>query len=247
MKFFTIEENIKESPDVNTLIFYDNAKIAPGQFIMAWVPGINYIPLSFSSVLDPKSITIKIYGDASAYLAGLKPGDKLFYDGIYGNGYNIVPGKKMLIGAGSGIASLVPLIDSNTTGIISGKTGSDVLFSRKFAKEKLYIVTDDGSLGKKGFVAAAMAELDIEDFDMIYVCGPEIMMRSVLNYVKGMHVNCQFSLERSMKCGIGLCDSCSINGFQVCRDGPVFSIDQLKSMDEFGRTKLTSSGKRIFF
>jgi dihydroorotate dehydrogenase electron transfer subunit len=246
MKYFTIEENLKESPDVNTLIFRDPIKIKPGQFIMAWAPRINYIPLSFSSVLDPKSITIKIYGDASAYLAGLNPGDKLLYDGIYGNGYDMVSGKKLLIGAGSGIASLVPLIDNNTTGIISGKTGDDILFRANFAKERLHIVTDDGSLGKKGFVSSAMDELNIEDFDMIYVCGPEIMMRSVLNYVKDTHVNCQFSLERSMKCGIGLCDSCSINGLQVCRDGPVFSLDKLKTLDEFGRTKLTSSGKRVF-
>jgi len=245
MKYFTIKENIRESRDVNTLTFEDDIKIKPGQFIMAWAPRINYIPLSFSSVSQIKSITVKIYGEASAYLAGLKPADKLFYDGVYGNGYDAVPGKKLLIGAGSGIASLIPLIDENTTGIISGKTGNDILFSSKFKKEKLHIVTDDGSMGKKGFVATAMDELDIESFDMIYVCGPEIMMFSVLNYLKGMKVNCQFSLERSMKCGIGLCDSCSINGFQVCRDGPVFSIEKLKSMDEFGRTKLTSSGKRV--
>ena len=247
MKYFIIAENKRESHNVNTLVFHDDISIVPGQFIMAWAPRINDIPLSFSSISDPKAITIKVYGDASAYLAGLRPGDRLFYEGPYGNSYDIVPGKKLLVGAGSGIASLMPLIDGNTTGVISGKTAEDILFSDRFAEGKLHIVTDDGTAGKKGFVTAAMDELDIEDFDMIYVCGPEIMMKSVLDYLKDKNVNCQFSLERSMKCGVGLCDSCSINGYQVCRDGPVFSIAELKSMDEFGRTRLTYSGKRVFF
>jgi dihydroorotate dehydrogenase electron transfer subunit len=247
MKYFTVKENIRESQNVNTLIFEDNIPVIPGQFIMAWIPGVNEIPLSFSSVSNHKSITIKVYGDASAALAGLKNGDKLFYGGPYGNGYKIVPGKKLLIGAGSGIASLIPLRDDYTTGIISGKTAGDILFRDRFAGNELHIVTDDGTAGKKGFVSTAMDGLDVEDFQMIYACGPEIMLKSVFDYLKDRNADCQFSLERSMKCGVGLCDSCSINGYQVCRDGPVFSMEQLKNMDEFGRTKLTYSGRRVLF
>lgn len=247
MKYFTVMENIKESENVNTLLFRDNINVKPGQFIMAWVPGINEIPLSFSSVSDIKSITIKVYAEASATLAKLNKGEKLFYEGPYGNGYTPKKGKKLLIGAGSGIASLIPLIDEETTGIISGKTSGDILFKNRFDKKRLYIATDDGSEGIKGFATSAMEHLDIESFEMIYVCGPEPMMKSVFDYLNGREVNCQFSLERSMKCGVGLCDSCSVNGFQVCRDGPVFSIEQLKNMDEFGKTRLTASGKRIFF
>ncbi|WP_337860502.1 dihydroorotate dehydrogenase electron transfer subunit [Ferroplasma sp.] len=247
MKYFTVMENIKESKNVNTVTFNDDISIIPGQFIMAWVPGVNEIPLSFSSVSDRKSITIKIYGEASAQLAKLNKGDKLFYEGPYGNGYSTVRGKKLIIGAGSGIASLMPLVDQHTTGIISGKTADDILFEKRFDKNKLHIVTDDGSKGTKGFATSALENLDMEDFEMIYVCGPEIMMKSVFDYVNDKNVNCQFSLERSMKCGIGLCDSCSVNGYQVCRDGPVFSLDQLRTMDEFGRTRITTSGRRIFF
>ncbi|WP_061950728.1 hypothetical protein [Acidiplasma cupricumulans] len=88
--------------------------------------------------------------------------------------------------------------------------------------------------------------MDINEFDMIYVCGPEIMMKSVYDYLLNKTDRVEFSLERPMKCGIGICDSCSINGIQVCRDGPVFSIKDLKNMDEFGRTRLSFSGKRIY-
>lgn len=247
MKYFTVSENIREAENVNTLEFYDDIRIIPGQFIMAWVPGINQIPLSFSSTGSPKSITVKVYGDASAKIAGMKTGDRIFYEGPYGNGFNNITGKKLVIGAGSGIAPLVPLVNESTTGIISGKTASDIILTSKFNPDRLIIATDDGTAGIKGFATEAMREIDIESFDMIYACGPEIMLKAVFDYIKGRDVKCQFSLERSMKCGIGICDSCSINGYQVCHDGPVFTSEQLMKMDEFGRTKLTYSGKRVFF
>ncbi len=247
MRFFTVLKNIMETENVNTLIFRDNLKIIPGQFIMAWVPGINQIPLSFSSVGNPKSITVKVYGEASGKLAHMKPGDKIFYEGPYGNGFRDIKGKKLVIGAGSGIAPLIPLVNYDTTGILSGKTSGDIILSSKFSNGNLKIVTDDGTAGKKGFATVAMNELEIENFDMIYVCGPEVMLKAIFDYIKNRNIECQFSLERSMKCGIGICDSCSINGYQVCRDGPVFTLDQLKKMDEFGRTRLTYSGKRVFF
>ncbi|HKJ96647.1 MAG TPA: dihydroorotate dehydrogenase electron transfer subunit, partial [Thermoplasmataceae archaeon] len=58
-------------------------------------------------------------------------------------------------------------------------------------------------------------------------------------------VKAEFSLERLMKCGIGICDSCSVDGYQLCRDGPVFDIESIGRMREFGVTKLTDSGRRV--
>ncbi len=246
MKYAYIIDNVQESENVNTIAFSSDDDIKPGQFIMAWVPGINEIPLSFSSINKIKKITVKIYGEASEHVAHLKRGDYLYYSGPYGKPFTIVPGKKLLIGAGTGIAPLIPIIDGNTYGIISGKSKKDIIFENHF-KDRLKIVTDDGSCGMKGYVTTALKTVDLDKFDMLYVCGPEIMLKSVFDYIKNINVNAQFSLERSMKCGIGLCDSCSINGYQVCTDGPVFSVDQLKNMDEFGRTKLQYSGKRVYF
>ncbi len=246
MKHEYIIDNIKESENVNTIVFSSDDEIKPGQFIMAWDPGVNEIPLSFSYINKIKKITVKIYGKASEDIAHLKKGDYLYYSGPYGKPFTIVPGKKLLIGAGTGIAPLIPLIDDNAYGIISGKTKNDILFEKYF-KNKLKIVTDDGSYGIKGYVTSALKLINLNEFDMIYACGPEIMLKSVYDYIKDMDLNAEFSLERPMKCGIGICDSCSINGYQVCTDGPVFSLKQLKNMDEFGRTRLHYSGKRMYF
>ena len=71
------------------------------------------------------------------------------------------------------------------------------------------------------------------------------MLYNAYLYFRKIGVNAQLSLERTMKCGIGICDSCSIGGFQLCRDGPVFFMKELEEMQEFGNSKLTYSGKRV--
>ncbi len=243
MKTSIIYESIKLNDNTYIIKFQDNENIGPGQFIMVWVPGINEIPLSFSGLGDLKEITIKIYGKASEHIAHLKKGDTIFFRGPYGKPFENVAGKKLLIGAGTGIAPLVPLINKNAYGVLSGKTGEDIIFQDRF--EKKSIVTDDGSYGKKGYAVDALKDIDLSEFDMIYACGPEIMLKSVMDYIININGKAQFSLERPMKCGIGICDSCSINGYQVCTDGPVFSLNQLMEMPEFGNTRLSYSGKRI--
>ncbi|MEM0139809.1 MAG: dihydroorotate dehydrogenase electron transfer subunit [Ferroplasma sp.] len=247
MKYYNILKVRKDSENVATISIDGDEVVKPGQFIMAWVPGMNMIPLSFSSVSSPKEITVKAYGPPSAHLTQLKAGERLFFEGPFGNGFNIVNGKKLLIGAGTGIAPLIPLIDENTYGLISGRTATDLILEDRFHPERLLIATDDGTMGRKGYATDVLRELNLEKFEMLYVCGPEIMLKSVYDYIKDMKVAAQFSLERPMKCGIGICDSCSINGYQVCRDGPVFTKEQLSHMDEFGRTRLKYSGKRIYF
>ncbi|EQD79882.1 dihydroorotate dehydrogenase electron transfer subunit, partial [mine drainage metagenome] len=69
----------------------------------------------------------------------------------------------------------------------------------------------------------------------------------VVDHVSGKEINMELSLERNMKCGIGLCDSCSVDGFQICKDGPTFDLRDVRNMQEFGKTKLTESGKRVWF
>jgi dihydroorotate dehydrogenase electron transfer subunit len=71
------------------------------------------------------------------------------------------------------------------------------------------------------------------------------MMKKVLDWSLQHGVAMQAGLERYMKCGIGLCDSCAIDGLQVCRDGPVFSRDALAGMEDFGRRKRTPSGRLV--
>jgi dihydroorotate dehydrogenase electron transfer subunit len=81
---------------------------------------------------------------------------------------------------------------------------------------------------------------------MIYTCGPEQMMRKVSDLAEKHGVALEASLERLMRCAIGLCGSCVVGRYRVCRDGPVFTISQLKEVkSEFGVSKRDFSGKRI--
>jgi dihydroorotate dehydrogenase electron transfer subunit len=81
---------------------------------------------------------------------------------------------------------------------------------------------------------------------MIYTCGPEPMMYHVFRLAEQYNVPVQASLERIMRCGIGLCGSCVIGEIRVCKDGPVLTSEQLRSIkDEFGKSRLDWTGKKV--
>ncbi|BAB60338.1 sulfide dehydrogenase beta subunit [Thermoplasma volcanium GSS1] len=240
-----IEENVKESQNVNTLYFNWDQDIRPGQFAMIWIPGYGEIPMSFSGLGRRKSITVKAYGSASRKLTELKAGDDLFLRGPYGNGFDVREGRKLLVGGGSGIVSLYPIADQETDALISAKTRDELIFKDRFPESRRFIATDDGSDGFHGFAHELLQRINIDSYEAIYVCGPEQMMYKVLQVLKGRKVFVQFSLERTMKCGIGICDSCSLGGKQVCKEGPVFNIEELIGNPEFGVYRTTYSGRRI--
>ncbi len=240
-----IDRIVDEAPGVKTIYFKWDREVRPGQFIMVWVPGYGEVPMSLSSISDEKSFTIKAYGDVTKKIVDQKPGERIFFRGPYGKGFTRKDGKKLLVGGGSGIASLITLKDEDTYALISAKTKNDLIFANRFDADHLYLATDDGSAGVRGYPVDALKNIDITKFSAIYVCGPEMMLKTVFDYLKDKGVYTEFSLERLMKCGIGICDSCSMGGVQVCRDGPVFNIEALRDNSEFGKTRLTYSGRRI--
>jgi dihydroorotate dehydrogenase electron transfer subunit len=86
--------------------------------------------------------------------------------------------------------------------------------------------------------------LNEHKFDSVITCGPEIMMKKLLE-MSGK-IPFQASLERYMKCGFGICGQCCIGkGLRVCKDGPVFDGETLKNIEEFGTYKRDASGKKI--
>jgi dihydroorotate dehydrogenase electron transfer subunit len=109
------------------------------------------------------------------------------------------------------------------------------------------ISTDDGSKGFHGFAAdLAIKQLQKEGVDMVYTCGPEMMMKTLLDNCSDLGF--QASLERYMKCAIGLCGQCCIGkGLRVCKEGPVFDGKTLKKVEDFGVFRRDSSGKKIHF
>lgn len=235
----------KETPSISTVEFRWNHMVLPGQFVMVWIPGIGEIPMSLSLTGETKAITVKAYGPTSTALKDMNEGDTLYFRGPYGNSFTITGGDILLVGGGSGMASLRPLVREDAHGVVSARTAEELLFVESFRTDRVHTVTDDGTSGIRGMPVDQLKQMDLDAFNMIYVCGPELMLKSVMDHLQERNVRAEFSLERIMKCGIGICDSCSIDGYQLCRDGPVFSLDKLASMNEFGNTKLTESGRRV--
>lgn len=236
----------RETPSIRTFVFDKPFTFVPGQFVMVWVPGVDEVPMALSS---ENSITVQNAGDATAALFALDVGAKLGIRGPFGNGFS--RGEKMLaIAGGVGAAPILPLVRSDCvmTMLLGARTEPELLFVDQLDEcTDVLIATDDGTLGVKGFVTTLMDDLNLGAYDRIAVCGPEVMMRSVLAKVeeKGISPRTEFSLHRYMKCGIGICGSCCIDpsGLRTCRDGPVFPGDVL-AKSEFGRYTRTASGRK---
>lgn len=240
-----IERVDRETPTTVTVMFPWDHEVLPGQFIMVWVPGVGEIPISLSYIGKTKGITVKKFGPTSTAITELKAGERLFFRGPYGNTFRRPSGRTLIVGGGSGMAGLLPLVTPESHGLVSARTKSELLFADRFTPDMLTTVTDDGSLGIKGFAVEGLKKLNLKEFSMMYVCGPELMLRSILDYISDKDIDADFSLERNMKCGIGVCDSCSIDGLQLCTEGPVIKKPVLLESVEFGKERLSESGMRI--
>jgi dihydroorotate dehydrogenase electron transfer subunit len=253
-----------ESPSVKTFTFKDkqSAKAKPGQFLMLWIPEIDEIPISILDTTTDNgiiSVAIKNVGDATQHLHNMKPGATIGIRGPYGNSFTQNYGNTLLIGGGTGTAPLLflakTLLTNKTkkvTFIVGAKTKNELLFIdqlNKICKEKnkLIIITNDGTHGLQGFVTEPLTTLlHKEKFDAIYTCGPEIMVKKIFELTQKHKQPLEASLERLMRCGIGLCGSCVIGKYRVCRDGTVFNEEQLNEIkEELATTKLDLSGNKI--
>ncbi len=242
-----IERIKKETPSVKTFFFRDKSSPMPGQFYMLWLPGVDEFPMSISYIGEIKGFTVKKVGAGTSRMHSMHEGDKLWLRGPYGHGFSPMNGKILFVGGGSGMATLAPIIERLPGDLlIAARSRDELLFMDRFKERKIYVATDDGSLGFKGF-AHELLEKILEDtkYDAIYTCGPELMLRKVIDIASSHGIEIQASLERLMKCGIGICDSCSINGYRVCVDGPVFGSHELAEMDELGRYRRDRAGRKV--
>jgi dihydroorotate dehydrogenase electron transfer subunit len=241
-----ITEIVKETPSVSTLWFDRRFSFNPGQFVMAWVPGVDEVPMALSS---PSSITVQKAGEATSALLAMKAGDTFGIRGPFGNGFALEDGT-LAIAGGVGAAPLLPLAMTGvvSTFILGARTADELLFRKRLeGVTDVKILTDDGSAGEKGFAVQGLDHLSLDRYSQICVCGPEKMMSAVLLKLteEGLEERGKFSLHRYMKCGCGVCGSCCIDpsGLCVCRDGPVFSGELLIG-SEFGHYSRDGSGRR---
>ena len=249
-----------ESPTVKTYILKDGlcAKAKPGQFLMLWIPGIDEIPLSILHAGEGEvSVSVKIVGDATRHLSEMKQGEKVGVRGPFGNSFTESSGRVLLVGGGTGTAPLLFLakrLAAKTeflSFVVGAKTKSELLFHEELGnvcgEEAVVATTEDGSFGLQCLATEPLEKLlKKQSYEMIYTCGPEMMMRKVFDFSEKHKIVLEASLERLMRCGIGLCGSCVIGRYRVCRDGPIFSSAQLREVKtEFGVSKLGFDGSRI--
>jgi dihydroorotate dehydrogenase electron transfer subunit len=262
IRIVEIEEVHIETPSVKTFTFKDplSNMSKPGQFLMVWIPRKEELPLSVMTC-DKKNyaaITIRKNGYGSTSLFDKGIGDRIGIRGPFGNSFSIDKSLKNIIflGGGTGLVPLVRLLyfikefESNFTFIIGAKTKSELFFTvliselAKAKKIELLIATEDGSFGTKGYPTDILRDfLSVHhNIDIIYTCGPEMMMKKVYDLAIQNHVHMEASIERYMKCGIGICSSCCINDKLVCVDGTIFNDIQIQKLTEFGVSYRNKSG-----
>ncbi len=257
-KIVTIEKVIDETPTVRTLVFTDEllSKVLPGQFAMVWIPGVNELPMSVMVYQETTkaAFTVRRHGLASTALYSLQAGDKIGVRGPYGNSFTIKQGKLLLVGGGTGLVPLMRLATflkktDDVTIIMGAKTKQEVFFEHlankllEHNKHKVLAVTEDGTYGESGLVTDVMQRLLREDaFDAVYTCGPEKMMHKVVQIAFEKKIHVEASVERMMKCGMGLCGSCCFGDVLTCKDGTVFDGQYLLTNKEFGYVHRSKSG-----
>jgi dihydroorotate dehydrogenase electron transfer subunit len=266
IRMVVIEEVIQETPSVKTFVFNDvlSSSAKPGQFLMIWIPRTEELPMSvmISNKKNHAAITIRKHGFGSTSLFEKKQNDLIGVRGPYGNYFSLNRHlqRPLLIGGGTGLVPLMRLAtlfskkQEKCTLIMGAQTQKEVLF-KDLAEEilrklraKIIVTTEDGSYGIKGVVTDALKSiLKKEKFDMIYTCGPELMMMKIYNLSVIHSIPIQASLERYMKCGIGICASCCINDKLVCKDGTVFNTNQLSQMSEFGKVSRDKAGRPWYY
>ncbi len=252
-KIVKVMDVIEETSLVKTLFLDMSVSAWPGQFVMLWVPGVGEIPMSVASLRGGLQITVQKVGSITETIHQLKQGGSLGVRGPFGNGYDLKCSKPLLVAGGLGAAPLrlalevLVAMGKAVTIILGARTANELLFHELFIKlgAEVKVTTDDGSEGHHGYVTdLASSLLEKGQFDQILTCGPEPMIVKLVEMGQSHGVGIQASLERYMKCGMGICDSCGMGGLQVCKDGPVFSGVELANNPDFGLPHRDASGLR---
>lgn len=179
---------------------------------------------------------IKNVGRFSDYLFNMKKNDEIFLIGPYGNKVKITK-KTIFISGGIGFAPLHfhSKFIKDFLFFFGGRKKEEILCSKFIDKGKIFVSTDDGSLGFKGDVVELflkkIKEINIKD-RVIFACGPRQMLKKIKDNEENIKIPIYFYLEERMGCGFGGCKGCSVltdSGYKfVCKDGPVFLSKEVK-------------------
>jgi dihydroorotate dehydrogenase electron transfer subunit len=212
--------------------------------------------MSISQINDNElAISVKNIGEFTSQLHDLNVGDQIGVRGSYGNGFNnSFEGKNILaIGGGVGMAPIASITadllnkNNNVDVVAAAVTKDELLFGESLEKlgATVHYCTDDGSFGFEGFATNCLSDLlESTTYDYAFVCGPEIMMKGIFNILEDASIPAQYSLERYMKCALGVCGQCCVDdeGWRICVEGPVFENEKIYKISEFGKYRRDASG-----
>jgi len=233
----------------------------PGQFVEVSIAGVGEAPISISSSPtqgDTFEMVVRNVGNVSGVMHKLEPGDKLGIRGPFGTEFPVssaMKGKDILfICGGIGLVPVRSAIqyvldnreDYGRVIILFGaKTPADRLFVEEMeewmAKKNVTLLEtvdfrDETWTGSEGVITTLLPLVKLDPANTAaIVCGPPIMYKFVLLELQKMKISAEstyISLERRMKCGVGKCGHCQINGLYVCQEGPVFKYSDVADIEE---------------
>lgn len=233
-------------------------RFAPGQFNMLYVYGVGEVPISISG--DPQNSSVLVHttrevGTVTRIMRRLKAGDMLGVRGPFGTAWPVKEAEGrdvVLIAGGIGLAPLRPVIYhvlahrdrfERVVVLYGARTPEDLLFRSEIERWSsrldvdVHVTVDRATRSWYGNVGVITTLIPRAPFDprnaLAMVCGPEVMMRFTAHELQGRGLGLEqiyVSMERNMKCGIGLCGHCQHGPNFVCKDGPVFRYSRINEL-----------------
>jgi NAD(P)H-flavin reductase len=238
----------------------DRSLFQPGQFSMLWVFGVGELPISISGQAlqrDQLVYTVRSVGQATHALVSQKVGDGIGVRGPFGTGWPIEAARGhdvIVVAGGIGLAPLRPVIYhvllnrkqyGRLTVLYGSRSPRDLLYRRELSSwarqpdTQVLVTVDYGGLSWRGHVGVVTTLFKYARLQparsIAMVCGPEIMMRFVTRELETHGLKREdiyLSMERNMKCAIGFCGHCQYGPYFICRDGPVFPYENIRTLLE---------------
>ena len=215
----------------------------PGQFVNLFSRDRSHLlprPISIAGAgKGALRLVYRVSGAGTLEFSALGSGDTVELAGPFGNGFPETPGRSLYLGGGIGIPPLLFLAArrGEGTAVVGYRDHYTPLLLELASLVPTRVATEDGSIGVKGNVLDVLRK-ETPDCDQIFACGPLPMLRAVRDYARERDLPCFLSLEERMACGVGACLGCvvrtpgehpatHVHNARVCKDGPVFSADEV--------------------
>lgn len=255
---YQVKSILEETEDVFTLILTakedEIPPFLPGQFNMLYLFGFGEVPISISGDPGKKDElvhTVRSVGAVTKAMRRLKEGDEIGVRGPFGTGWPLLQKDcdVLLIAGGVGLAPLRSALlyltahkdqYKKVTLLYGTRTPQDILYKDELKQwEKLgveiHISVDHADIdwsGHVGVITTLITKyLTSPQNTLVLLCGPEIMIKFSLQELLRTKINeraIYIAMERNMQCAVGFCGHCQYGPYFLCKDGPIFSYEQLK-------------------